>query len=310
MKKVAEKIISITLGAISLLFVVLSLVAVFGAVQTADFDNKVVHALIIILTVVFATLTGINIYLSFLENDKLRAVMLRKDGGSSTKATVAAVKSTIRRAVKPESRGKVKKVQLIVDDNGTVRLRIEVKIKADNTQEVIDKMRALIEETFRAVMGIEFQTIDFKIVNVKHAYRPDEKAVEARVAELKKQAEAVSVATAIVPVGEAVAAPVAVEATETPEPVETEIEAIEAAEGAVAEIPAEEAEAVEESDQSESETEESVTQTQEPEAQPEDEVVDAAQSDDVNQQAEAEVSAGSTDSGDSIIPVEEESNDK
>ena len=179
MKKVAEKIISITLGAISLLFVVLSLVAVFGAVQTADFDNKVVHALIIILTVVFATLTGINIYLSFLENDKLRAVMLRKDGGSSTKATVAAVKSTIRRAVKPESRGKVKKVQLLVDDNGTVRLRIEVKIKADNTQEVIDKMRALIEETFRAVMNIEFQTIDFKIVNLKHGYRPDEKAVEA-----------------------------------------------------------------------------------------------------------------------------------
>lgn len=309
MKKVAEKIISITLGAISLLFVVLSLVAVFGAVQTADFDNKVVHALIIILTVVFATLTGINIYLSFLENDKLRAVMLRKDGGSSTKATVAAVKSTIRRAVKPESRGKVKKVQLIVDDNGTVRLRIEVKIKADNTQEVIDKMRALIEETFRAVMGIEFQTIDFKIVNVKHAYRPDEKAVEARVAELKKQAEAVSIATAIVPLGEAVAAPAADE-TATEEAVNAEIEAIEAAEGAVAESPAEEAEAVEESDQSESETEESVTQTQEPEAQPEDEVVDAAQSDDVNQQAEAEVSAGSTDSGDSIIPVEEESNDK
>lgn len=309
MKKVAEKIISITLGAISLLFVVLSLVAVFGAVQTADFDNKVVHALIIILTVVFATLTGINIYLSFLENDKLRAVMLRKDGGSSTKATVAAVKSTIRRAVKPESRGKVKKVQLIVDDNGTVRLRIEVKIKADNTQEVIDRMRALIEETFRAVMGIEFQTIDFKIVNVKHAYRPDEKAVEARVAELKKQAEAVSVATAIVPLGEAVAAPAADE-TATEEAVNAEIETIEAAEDAVAEIPAEEAEAVEESDQSESETEESVTQTQEPEAQPEDEVVDAAQSDDVNQQAEAEVSAGSTDSGDSIIPVEEESNDK
>lgn len=309
MKKVAEKIISITLGAISLLFVVLSLVAVFGAVQTADFDNKVVHALIIILTVVFATLTGINIYLSFLENDKLRAVMLRKDGGSSTKATVAAVKSTIRRAVKPESRGKVKKVQLIVDDNGTVRLRIEVKIKADNTQEVIDRMRALIEETFRAVMNIEFQTIDFKIVNLKHGYRPDEKAVEARVAELKKQAEAVSIATAIVPLGEAVAAPAADE-TATEEAVNAEIEAIEAAEGAVAEIPAEEAEAVEEPDQSESETEESVTQTQEPEAQPEDEVVDAAQSDDVNQQAEAEVSAGSTDSGDSIIPVEEESNDK
>lgn len=309
MKKVAEKIISITLGAISLLFVVLSLVAVFGAVQTADFDNKVVHALIIILTVVFATLTGINIYLSFLENDKLRAVMLRKDGGSSTKATVAAVKSTIRRAVKPESRGKVKKVQLIVDDNGTVRLRIEVKIKADNTQEVIDKMRALIEETFRAVMNIEFQTIDFKIVNLKHGYRPDEKAVEARVAELKKQAEAVSIATAIVPLGEAVAAPAADE-TATEEAVNAEIEAIEAAEGAVAESPAEEAEIVEKSDQSESETEESVTQTQEPEAQPEDEVVDAAQSDDVNQQAEAEVSAGSTDSGDSIIPVEEESNDK
>lgn len=309
MKKVAEKIISITLGAISLLFVVLSLVAVFGAVQTADFDNKVVHALIIILTVVFATLTGINIYLSFLENDKLRAVMLRKDGGSSTKATVAAVKSTIRRAVKPESRGKVKKVQLIVDDNGTVRLRIEVKIKADNTQEVIDKMRALIEETFRAVMNIEFQTIDFKIVNLKHGYRPDEKAVEARVAELKKQAEAVSIATAIVPLGEAAAAP-ATDETATEEAVNAEIEAIEAAEGAVAEIPAEEAEAVEESDQSESETEESVTQTQEPEAQPEDEVVDAAQSDEVDQQAEAEVTAGSTDSGDSIIPVEEESNDK
>ena len=42
MKKVFDKIISITLGVISLFFVVLMLVTTFGGLEQADLDNNVV----------------------------------------------------------------------------------------------------------------------------------------------------------------------------------------------------------------------------------------------------------------------------
>lgn len=186
MKKVFEKIVSITLGVVSTLFVILILVTMFGGIETADLDNDLVHALLIALGVVFAVLTGLNIYASFIDNEKLSAVLLFKDKESATKATVSVLKKTAIRVTKQVPEAKIKKVHLTSDENGNVKMRLDIKISTDETLEVVTRVRAIIIETFKEIFGIEFASIDYKIIKSKNTFVPSEKDVDAKVEELKK----------------------------------------------------------------------------------------------------------------------------
>lgn len=186
MKKVFEKIVSITLGVISTLFVILILVTMFGGIEIADLDNDLVHALLIALGVVFAVLTGLNIYASFIDNEKLSSVLLFKDKESATKATVSVLKKTAVRVTKQVPEAKIKKVHLTSDENGNVKMRLDIKVSTDETLEVVTRVRAIIIETFKEIFGIEFASIDYKIIKSKNTFVPSDKDVDAKVEELKK----------------------------------------------------------------------------------------------------------------------------
>ena len=186
MKKVLDKIISITLGVISLFFVVLMLVTTFGGLEQADLDNNVVKALLITLGVIFALLTALEIAVSFRDDEKLNAVLLYKDRESSTKATVAVVKKTAKRVAKTiKTEAKVGKVQIISDDAGNTRLKVDVKILTDRTEETSTKLRAILIESFKKIFGIEFSSIDFRVIQSKSAYVPGDAEVAARINEIK-----------------------------------------------------------------------------------------------------------------------------
>lgn len=186
MKKVFDKIISITLGVISLFFVVLMLVTTFGGLEQADLDNNVVKALLITLGVIFALLTALEIAVSFRDDEKLNAVLLYKDRESSTKATVAVVKKTAKRVAKTiKTEAKVGKVQIISDDAGNTRLKVDVKILTDRTEETSTKLRAILIESFKKIFGIEFSSIDFRVIQSKSAYVPGDAEVAARINEIK-----------------------------------------------------------------------------------------------------------------------------
>lgn len=271
MKKIFEKVVTITLGVISLFFVIMMLVTAFGGLELSDFDNSIVRALLICLAVIFAVLTGLAVFAAFQDNEKLSSVVLFKNKESATKATVAVVKRTAKRVVKEIPEAKLTKVQIVADDNGNVRLKVDVKLATDATMEVVTKVRALLIDTFANVFGIEFASIDFRIVKSKNSYVPSAAAVDQRVEELKatveiNKPEEVAEAPAeiaedtigIIPSGgdaevdEASGsdAPVANSANAAEEPVAeaeevetSEEEAAEAAEEAVEETVAEEAEA-------------------------------------------------------------------
>ena len=190
MKKVLDKIISITLAVVSLFFVVLMLVTAFGGLEQADLDNNVVKALLITLGVIFALLTALEIAVSFRDDEKLNAVLLYKDRESSTKATVAVVKKTAKRVAKTiKTEAKVGKVQIISDDAGNTRLKVDVKILTDRTEETAVRLRAILVESFKKIFGIEFASIDFRVVKSKSAYLPAEEEIKARISELKSGVE-------------------------------------------------------------------------------------------------------------------------
>ena len=189
MKKIFEKVVTITLGVISLFFVIMMLVTAFGGLELSDFDNSIVRALLICLAVIFAVLTGLAVFAAFQDNEKLSSVVLFKNKESATKATVAVVKRTAKRVVKEIPEAKLTKVQIVADDNGNVRLKVDVKLATDATMEVVTKVRALLIDTFANVCGIEFASIDFRIVKSKNSYVPSAAAVDQRVAELKATVE-------------------------------------------------------------------------------------------------------------------------
>lgn len=186
MKKVFDKIISVTLGVVSLFFVLLMLVTAFGGLQQVDLDNNVVKALLITLAVIFALLTAFQVAISFRDDEKLNAVLLYKDKESSAKATVAVVKKTAKRVAKVmKAEAKIGKVQIVSDDAGNTRLKVDVKILTDRTEETSIKLRAILVESFKKIFGIEFSSIDFRIVKSKSTYVPGEAEVAARISELK-----------------------------------------------------------------------------------------------------------------------------
>ena len=189
MKKIFEKVVTITLGVISLFFVIMMLVTAFGGLELSDFDNSIVRALLICLAVIFAVLTGLAVFAAFQDNEKLSSVVLFKNKESATKATVAVVKRTAKRVVKEIPEAKLTKVQIVADDNGNVRLKVDVKLATDATMEVVTKVRALLIDTFANVFGIEFASIDFRIVKSKNSYLPSAAAVDKRVEELKASVE-------------------------------------------------------------------------------------------------------------------------
>ena len=190
MKKVLDKIISITLAVVSLFFVVLMLVTAFGGLEQADLDNNVVKALLITLGVIFALLTALEIAVSFRDDEKLNAVLLYKDRDSSTKATVSVVKKTAKRVAKTiKTEAKVGKVQIVSDDAGNTRLKVDVKILTDRTEETTVRLRAILVESFKKIFGIEFASIDFRVVKSKSAYLPAEEEIKARISELKSGVE-------------------------------------------------------------------------------------------------------------------------
>lgn len=189
MKKIFEKVVTITLGVISLFFVIMMLVTAFGGLELSDFDNSIVRALLICLAVIFAVLTGLAVFAAFQDNEKLSSVVLFKNKESATKATVAVVKRTAKRVVKEIPEAKLTKVQIVADDNGNVRLKVDVKLATDATMEVVTKVRALLIDTFANIFGIEFASIDFRIVKSKNSYLPSAAAVDKRVEELKASVE-------------------------------------------------------------------------------------------------------------------------
>lgn len=185
MKKLLEKITSVALAVVSILFIALVWVVMFKPAIAADFDTSLVKAFVIILSSAFLILSGLNIYSSFVDNERLSDVLLFKDRESATKATVGVVKKTAKRVTKNMEEAKIRKVTLYSDASGNISMNVETKVKSDRTMDVITNVRALLIETFDEIFGIEFSAINFRVITSKNKFVPNDADVKAKVEALK-----------------------------------------------------------------------------------------------------------------------------
>lgn len=185
MKKLLEKITSVALAVVSILFIALVWVVMFKPAIAADFDTSLVKAFVIILSSAFLILSGLNIYSSFVDNERLSDVLLFKDRESATKTTVGVVKKTAKRVTKNMEEAKIRKVTLYSDASGNISMNVEIKVKSDRTMDVITNVRALLIETFDEIFGIEFSAINFRVITSKNKFVPNDADVKAKVEALK-----------------------------------------------------------------------------------------------------------------------------
>lgn len=185
MKKILEKITTIALAVISILFIALIWVIMFKPEIAVDLKNDLVYAFVILLSSTFVILTTLNIYSAFVDNERLSDVLLFKDRESATKATVGVVKKTAKRITKNMEEAKIKKVTLYSDVSGNISMNVEIKVKSDETMNVVTKVRALLIKTFDEIFGIEFSAINFRVTTSKNKFVPKDEDVQAKVDELK-----------------------------------------------------------------------------------------------------------------------------
>lgn len=184
-KKITEKIVSIAICIVSFIFILLLLITTFGHITNADLNNKIVKSLLLTLTFIFAALSGVSIIFAFHDNERLRNVLIFKDKESATQATVAVMKKTAVRVCKPIKEAKIKKVNILSDNYGNVKMKIDIAVLTNETVKVVTKVRATIIATFQEVFGIEFSAIDYRIVKSKNNYAPTETEVNERMEALK-----------------------------------------------------------------------------------------------------------------------------
>ncbi|MCL2630069.1 MAG: hypothetical protein FWD49_00930 [Firmicutes bacterium] len=179
MKKNFEKIVSIALGTMSLIFVVALLIFIFNTDAAIEANNSVVHALFVVFFVIFAALTALNIYSAFTDNDKVNQVLIFKSKGGKTEATVGVIGKLSKKAVTMAGGVKVGKPHLLVDDNFEVTMRIAIKLTDEKVEAVVPVIRESLEIAFAEELGLKFKAIDFKVTSMKSKKAKAEKAEDS-----------------------------------------------------------------------------------------------------------------------------------
>lgn len=186
MKKILEKVVSIAVLVVGLIFITLLLVVIFGSIEGEELNNQLVQVLVISLSVIFGVLGAIMIISAFNDGERLNSILIFKDKESATKAAVPVVKSLVKTASNRVEEAKVNKVVLLGDDNNNVKLVVYIKIKSDDTEDVIKRVRAEIMATCYKVLEYQFSTVDFRITKVKSNYTPSQSEIDAQLELLQK----------------------------------------------------------------------------------------------------------------------------
>jgi len=198
MKKTLEKMITISLGVISTIFVVFLLVLITRPDTAEGANTPVVHALFIIFASIFAALTIFNILLSFKDSERVKQVLLFKTKNGAKKASLSVIRKLAKQAVKAVNGVNICHIHLFLDDNNDIIFKAAVKIKpidsggneAFNAALILEKVNAALELIFLEVLGLSFKEIELKLIYAKTTRSPDSALVDKKADTAMKSLEA------------------------------------------------------------------------------------------------------------------------
>lgn len=187
MRKLAEKIAIVAQICITFVFVLTTILYMSNVIpQNDDFaNNGVLSVLLFVLGVVYLLLSAYIIYVNFAASENIRRVMLYSSSESATLTNTKVVLKIVKNCASQVGGISVKKAKIKTDENNGFVLNLRVKITADSVADPVDKLHCLLADSFKNILGITFNSINFEIVRLSSGYVPS-------ISKAEEQADAIA----------------------------------------------------------------------------------------------------------------------
>ena len=179
MKNLWERVATVVLIVIGGVFVLVALLSLFGRLtifnaQGALVVDDAILVLMSLLALAFLALSAYIMYRCFSTTVMLKEVVLNNDCCSSMRITKKAVQSAVEKCTSLVDGVEVTKIKLFPQPNCQVAIKIYVKLKGEIS--LLDKVRFMLEESFKKTLGYTFNTIEFEIAEFSNSFEPDQKS--------------------------------------------------------------------------------------------------------------------------------------
>lgn len=183
MKKIAEKVALVAQICITLVFVLTTILYATGVLSYANIDgtianNSVAIIFLIILAVVYIGLSAYMLYVNFSERENLKKILLFSDCDSSTRTNIKVLKNVVKGCSDQVEGISVRKLRVRTDEKGGLIAIFNVRVAADDIAQSVDKLRALLIDSFESTFGLTFNSVNFEIDKLKGKYKPENKDME------------------------------------------------------------------------------------------------------------------------------------
>lgn len=185
-----QKVLAITFFVLSFIFLLLDLLFIFnGSFTIEDMQNRIVRVIVIVLAVLFF-IVGIGMILeAFWNKEALSSIVLYSDRASSVKVTNSVIKNIVKKNAELIEGVKTRGETLYLDENGGVRMTVNVTVKNNDVDYAVDRLRCLLFDAFYEILGVEFTKIDFRVTALQPKYVPDMKKVDREAEDMKEKRE-------------------------------------------------------------------------------------------------------------------------
>lgn len=180
MRKNLAKVLASASFVVALILIVILLVAAFGGIKEEQFDNGLVHGLLIAISVLYLVVAGVTIVLLFAQGEALHEIVVKNAKGESVRVSVGVVKKEIKKACHMIEGVKFKKIALLSDGFG-VTLKLNIKVADKDIDEVEIATRCYIEDCMAKTFGYHFSAIDINIMQLVPKYKADAEQLNAEV---------------------------------------------------------------------------------------------------------------------------------
>lgn len=180
MRKNLAKVLASASFVVALILIVILLVTAFGGIEEEDFNNGLVHGLLIAISVLYVVIACVTIALLFIQGEALHEIIIKNAKGESVRVSVGVVKKEIKKACHMIEGVKFKKIALIGDGFG-VTLRLNIKVADKDIDEVEIATRCYIEDCMAKTFGYHFSAIDINIMQLVPKYKANAEEINAEV---------------------------------------------------------------------------------------------------------------------------------
>lgn len=185
-----QKVLAITFFVLSFIFLLLDLLFIFNTNFTLeDMHNRVIRVIVIVLTVLFFGVGIALIVEAFWNREALSSIILYSDRASSVKVTNTVIKNIVKKNAALIEGVKTRGETLYLDENGGVRMTVNVTVKDNDVDFAVDRLRCLLFDAFYEILGVEFSKIDFRVTALQPKYIPDMEKVDAEAEDMKEKRE-------------------------------------------------------------------------------------------------------------------------